>query len=119
MIYTPRNIEEFRSQTVEILKQVGLANRLKHLPNQLSGGEKQRVAIARALVNNPSLILADEPTGNLDSKTSYEIMELFKRINEEGMTIILVTHDKDIASYAKRILTIKDGYIISDERKEQ
>jgi putative ABC transport system ATP-binding protein len=119
MIYTSRNIEEFRSQTVEILKQVGLANRLKHLPNQLSGGEKQRVAIARALVNNPSLILADEPTGNLDSKTSYEIMELFKRINEEGMTIILVTHDKDIASYAKRILTIKDGYIISDERKEQ
>lgn len=116
-IHTPRNIEEFHSLSVEILKQVGLGNRLKHLPNQLSGGEKQRVAIARALVNNPSLILADEPTGNLDSKTSCEIMELFKKIHNKGMTIILVTHEKDIASYAKRILTIKDGRIISDEVK--
>lgn len=89
---------------------------MKHLPNQLSGGQKQRVAIARALVNNPTILLADEPTGALDSNTSEQIMKLFTQLNEEGKTVIIVTHEEEIAAYAKRIITIKDGLITEDRR---
>lgn len=98
----------------EILVRVGLKDRMLHKPNELSGGQRQRVAIARGLVNNPSILLADEPTGNLDSKTSVEIMQLFYEIHEAGNTVILVTHEEDIANHAKRIVRIKDGLIESD-----
>ena len=98
----------------EMLAAVGLKDRMDHKPNELSGGQRQRVAVARALVNNPSIILADEPTGNLDSKTSYEIMQLFDEIHKAGNTIILVTHEPDIASHAHRIVKLKDGFIESD-----
>jgi putative ABC transport system ATP-binding protein len=94
---------------------VGLKGKEKSAPNQLSGGEQQRVAIARALVNEPSLILADEPTGNLDTKTSVEIMDLLQKLNQRGITIILITHEKDIASFAKRNITFRDGKIVKDE----
>ncbi|MCS7077936.1 MAG: ABC transporter ATP-binding protein [Bacteroidia bacterium] len=100
-----------------VLESVGLGDRLHHKPNELSGGQRQRVAIARALVNHPSIILADEPTGNLDSKTSYEIMNLFNQLHQEGNTIILVTHEEDIAQYAQRIIRIKDGNVESDIAK--
>ncbi|MDI9357136.1 MAG: ABC transporter ATP-binding protein [Chitinophagaceae bacterium] len=107
-----------RAERTEIalttLKGVGLADRAKHKPNELSGGQRQRVAIARALVNNPSIILADEPTGNLDSKTSYSIMALFEELHSKGNTIIMVTHEEDIAAYAHRIVRLKDGLIESD-----
>ncbi len=99
----------------EILKAVNLGHRMNHKPNELSGGERQRVAVARALVNNPSIILADEPTGNLDTKTSYEIMELFEEIHKKGNTVIIVTHEEDIARYAHRIIRIRDGQIERDE----
>lgn len=98
----------------EVLKQVGLEDRMYHKPNELSGGQRQRVAIARALVNHPSIILADEPTGNLDSKTSYEIMALFEEIHKNGNTIILVTHEEDIAQLAERIVRLRDGKVESD-----
>jgi putative ABC transport system ATP-binding protein len=107
-----------RSKRTEIaehvLEQVGLADRMNHKPNELSGGQRQRVAIARALVNKPSIILADEPTGNLDTKTSLEIMDIFGKIHALGNTIILVTHEQDIASYAHRIVKLRDGYVESD-----
>lgn len=103
----------------EMLEQVGLSDRMSHKPNELSGGQKQRVAIARALVNSPSIILADEPTGNLDSKTSYEIMNLFEEIHKNGNTIILVTHEEDIARHAKRIIRLKDGNIETDTLNER
>jgi putative ABC transport system ATP-binding protein len=107
-----------RERAVEVLSLVGLGGRLDHMPNQLSGGQQQRVAIARALVNRPSLILADEPTGNLDSATSHEIMTLFQKLNaEQRMTIVLVTHEHDIAEYAERSVVFKDGLIVADDRK--
>ncbi len=99
------------------LERVGLAGRIRHRPNQLSGGEKQRVAIARALVGGPSLLLADEPTGNLDTKTSEDILALFDRLHEEGQTIIMVTHEEDIARHAHRVIRMRDGKIISDEKQ--
>ena len=105
-------------RALEVLSLVGLGDRLHHMPNQLSGGQQQRVAIARALVNHPSLILADEPTGNLDSKTGSEIMELFQNLNmKEGITIVLVTHEADIAAHAKRQIHFRDGVVISDQGK--
>lgn len=102
----------------EVLEQVGLGNRMNHKPNELSGGQRQRVAIARALVNKPAIILADEPTGNLDSKTSIEIMGLFEEIHNNGNTIILVTHEEDIAMHAHRIVRLKDGLVETDDRNE-
>ncbi len=104
---------------LEMLDRVGLADRSHHKPNELSGGQNQRVAIARALVNNPSIILADEPTGNLDSKTSAEIMHIFDKIQKEGNTVILVTHEEDIAEHAQRIIRLKDGMIESDSVNEK
>ncbi len=101
-----------------VIQKVGLEDRSHHKPNELSGGQCQRVAIARALVNNPSLILADEPTGNLDSKTSIEIMDIFGHIQASGNTVVLVTHEEDIANHAKRIVRLRDGVIESDKRKE-
>lgn len=104
------------AQARNLLNQVGLDNRAEHRPTELSGGQQQRVAIARALVNRPALILADEPTGNLDSRTSVEVMEIFQRLNrEQGITLILVTHEHDIAAYAKRVVVFKDGKIVRDE----
>jgi putative ABC transport system ATP-binding protein len=100
--------------SLEMLDRVGLSDRSHHKPNELSGGQNQRVAIARALVNSPSIILADEPTGNLDSKTSIEIMKIFSKIQSEGNTVILVTHEEDIANFAHRIIRLKDGVIESD-----
>jgi putative ABC transport system ATP-binding protein len=97
------------------LTRVGLGDRMDHVPNQLSGGQQQRVAIARALVNQPSILLADEPTGNLDSRTSVEVMSVFQKLNDEGVTILLVTHETDIANYCKRIVKMRDGRILSDE----
>ena len=104
---------------LEMLDRVGLADRSHHKPNELSGGQNQRVAIARALVNNPSIILADEPTGNLDSKTSVEIMHIFDKIQADGNTVILVTHEEDIAHFAQRIIRLKDGIIESDHLKKE
>ncbi|MBW7887563.1 MAG: ABC transporter ATP-binding protein [Bacteroidetes bacterium] len=103
-----------QEKALEALRIVGLAERSHHMPNQLSGGQQQRVAIARSLVNNPSIILADEPTGNLDSRTSIEVMEIFQQLNEKGITIILVTHENDIAEYATRNVIFKDGKIQKD-----
>ena len=103
---------------MEVVRKVGLEDRSHHKPNELSGGQCQRVAIARALVNNPSIILADEPTGNLDSKTSVEIMEIFSKIHSGGNTVVLVTHEEDIANYAKRVVRLRDGIIESDKRRE-
>jgi len=105
--------KEKKKRAFLLLKKVGLSHRINHFPNELSGGEKQRVAIARALVCNPLIILADEPTGTLDSKTSKEIMRIFRELNREGRTIIMVTHEKEIAEYAKRIIKLKDGRIVS------
>ncbi len=108
------NDQQMRERSRECLVRVGLDGRGDHLPSQLSGGQQQRVAIARALVNDPAIVLADEPTGNLDTKTSQELMETLQRLNEEGKTIVLITHEADIAKYAKRVITLRDGLIISD-----
>ncbi len=118
MIYAGVGLSERMRRAEEALVSVGLADRMGHRPNQLSGGQRQRVAIARALVNHPSIILADEPTGNLDSKTSIEIMQLFQKIYEQGNTIIIVTHEEDIAEHAHRIIRLRDGQIYADEPNE-
>ena len=120
MLYDGISVKERRQRAMAALKSVGLEGREDHHPNQLSGGQQQRVAIARALVNDAPIILADEPTGNLDSKTSAEIMELFVKLNtESNITIILVTHENDIAAYSRRIIKFLDGRIIADEQKER
>ncbi|WP_228779943.1 ABC transporter ATP-binding protein [Aquiflexum lacus] len=114
LIYAGFKKSDREEQAFQALSNVGLADRVHHRPNELSGGQRQRVAIARALVNNPSIILADEPTGNLDSKTSYSIMELFHELHQKGNTIIMVTHEDDIAHYAHRIVRLRDGLVETD-----
>jgi putative ABC transport system ATP-binding protein len=115
LFYDRQNhVRNHQRAAIEALSRVGLADRLEHTPNQLSGGQQQRVAIARALVNQPAILLADEPTGNLDSRTSIEIMSVFQELNTEGVTVILVTHEPDVASYAKRIVGLRDGRIVRD-----
>ncbi|KAB3532120.1 ABC transporter ATP-binding protein [Alkaliphilus serpentinus] len=119
MVYAKVSAKERRSRALEALDWVGLGDRTHHNPNELSGGQKQRVAIARSLVNQPAIILADEPTGNLDTKSGEEVMEIFKKLNKDGVTIILVTHERDIAEQSKRIVTFRDGEIISDELNDR
>jgi len=114
-LYTRIAQAERAKRANEALTMVGLANRAEHFPSQMSGGQQQRVAIARALVNKPSILLADEPTGNLDSRTSVEIMEIFQNLNDNGLTIVLVTHEHDIAQFAKRVLVFRDGKVRKDE----
>ncbi|MCF6307943.1 MAG: ABC transporter ATP-binding protein [Flavobacteriaceae bacterium] len=116
MIYAGVSKEERKKRAEQVLKQVGLADRMDHKPSQLSGGQRQRVAVGRALVNKPSIILADEPTGNLDSQTSLEIMALFKEIHDQGNTVIIVTHEEEIAKHTHRIIRLVDGMVSSDER---
>ena len=115
LVYAGINEEERMVRAARALESVGLGNRLDHKPNEMSGGQRQRVAIARALVNNPAIIMADEPTGNLDTKSSYEIMDIFKAMNDEGKTIVMVTHEPDIAQQTKRIFVMRDGKLVSDE----
>ena len=116
MIYAGIKAEARKKKAAALLEKVGLGERIHHMPNELSGGQKQRVAIARALANDPAILLADEPTGNLDTKASHEIMEFFTKLNEEGATVIVVTHEEDIAQYTKRIVRFQDGQIISDKK---
>ncbi len=114
MIYAKVSEKERRKKALDALEKLSLSNWIKHKPNEISGGQKQRVAIARAIVNNPSVIIADEPTGNLDSKVSLEVMDIFKGLNNEGVTIIMVTHEEDIASHAQRIVKVLDGRIFEE-----
>lgn len=118
LVYSGVTKIEREERAKEVLDMVGLSDRMDHRPNQLSGGQRQRVAVARALVNKPSIILADEPTGNLDTKTSLDIMELFREIHAAGNTIILVTHEEDIAAHAHRVVRLRDGLIESDQRQK-
>ena len=117
LIYRGEKSKVRKQRAKESLQRVGLGDRMGHTPNQLSGGQQQRVAIARALVGKPEVLLADEPTGNLDSRTSTEVMALFQELGESGITVVLVTHEPDIAEYASRVLVVKDGVVVSDERK--
>jgi putative ABC transport system ATP-binding protein len=117
LIYAGMSSRERKKKALHALDVVGLAERSDHRPNELSGGQRQRVAIARALVNDPAILLADEPTGNLDSKTSYEVMDLFIRLHDQGQTVILVTHEPDIAEYAHRVVSFLDGLIVRDDRQ--
>jgi len=116
MVYAGLPLKERKERALSALERVGLIDRINHRPNEISGGQKQRVAIARAIVNNPSVIMADEPTGNLDTKSSLDIMRIFQNLNEEGSTIIMVTHEPDIAKYTKRVVKFRDGHIVSDEK---
>ena len=118
LVYAGYNSEDRKIKAQDVLEKVGLGDRMDHRPNQLSGGQRQRVAVARALVNDPSIILADEPTGNLDSKTSLDIMRLFEEIHEMGNTLIVVTHEEEVASHAHRILRLRDGLVESDLNNE-
>ncbi len=118
LVYANCSVKERQERAREALAKVGLSDRMNHDPNELSGGQKQRVAIARALVSNPTFILADEPTGNLDTKTTTEIMELFCALNDEGTTIIMVTHEEDMAEFSKRVVNLRDGHLISDAVNE-
>ena len=115
LVYAGMSYQDREKRAKEVLTMVGLEDRMRHTPNELSGGQRQRVAVARALVNKPSIILADEPTGNLDSKTSHDIMNLFQEIHDQGNTVILVTHEEDIAAHAHRVVRLRDGKIESDE----
>lgn len=115
MLYNGTPTRERHQKAREALRWVGLDGREHHQPSQLSGGEQQRVAIARALINNPSILLADEPTGNLDTRTSIEVMEIFQRLNDQGITVVLITHEPDIAHYAKRTIFFRDGHVLRDE----
>ncbi|WP_430383868.1 ABC transporter ATP-binding protein [Anoxynatronum buryatiense] len=118
MIYAKIGKKERRERAIELLEKVGLGERLHHMPNEISGGQKQRIAIARALANKPAIILADEPTGNLDTSSSEEIMNIFTELNKEGATVIVVTHEDSIAEYTKRIIRFRDGQMIEDRRRE-
>jgi putative ABC transport system ATP-binding protein len=117
MMIIEKNKKERKQRALELLKLVDLESRAEHLPSQLSGGERQRVAIARALANDPQIILADEPTGNLDSKSGDEVMKIFVKLNESGKTVVVITHDQTIASHAKKIVKIKDGEIVRSDKK--
>ncbi|WGV59993.1 ABC transporter ATP-binding protein [Brevibacillus brevis] len=119
MMYAGVSMTERKKRAKAALQRVGLAQRMDHKPTQLSGGQRQRVAIARALVNQPAILLADEPTGNLDSRSSIEIMAIFQELHAQGVTILLVTHEADIAQHAERVITFRDGHIIRDERVEK
>ncbi len=118
LVYAGVPRQERRQRAKELLAMVGLGDRMHHQPNELSGGQRQRVAVARALVNNPSLLLADEPTGNLDSRTGDEIMALFDELNRKGNTIVLVTHEEDIARHARAVVRLRDGKIVEEQRRE-
>jgi putative ABC transport system ATP-binding protein len=117
LIYAGLAARERRERAATALRRVGLGDRMDHKPNELSGGQRQRVAIARALVNDPSILLADEPTGNLDSATSQEIMEVFAELHRQGQTVVMVTHEADIAAHAARVVTLRDGLVATDQRK--
>jgi putative ABC transport system ATP-binding protein len=119
LIYRGMTLAERKAEAERVLERVGLKDRADHLPNQLSGGQRQRVAIARALVTNPSILLADEPTGNLDSQTSVEILALFDELHNDGQTIVVVTHEPDVAAHGQRIVRLKDGKVVEDRRNER